>query len=242
MSLFLISPSCCGGLLRYKKGSWEAAQILLNMHLVIISLHPMIQYWSFYMLILGRGMASCRHNQRRQKALFRSIFYLRRKFEIYNEDTKEIQNWESENQFPKKTPNIPWFPTKKDQLILNYQNSCQVLLCEQNSVSSAEIWYIKQAGNKRVDLSNKCGITLQLKCHLAEFKRDNLTNFKRANLASFKRDNHANFKRATTVLESSSTCGMSFFKKFCRSSWKTIDILKGVPLTSACSTCQREKV
>ncbi len=28
MSLFLISPVCCGGLLRYKKGLWEAAQLL----------------------------------------------------------------------------------------------------------------------------------------------------------------------------------------------------------------------
>jgi hypothetical protein len=46
-------------------------------------------------------MASCRHNQRRQKA-FVVFFYLWRKFEIYNEDTKEIQNWETENYFPKK--------------------------------------------------------------------------------------------------------------------------------------------
>jgi hypothetical protein len=30
MSLFLLSPFCCGGLFRYKKGSWEAVQEMLE--------------------------------------------------------------------------------------------------------------------------------------------------------------------------------------------------------------------
>ncbi len=85
-----------------------------------------------------------------RKPYFVVLFYLRRKFEKYKEDTKEIQNWETENQFPKKKHRIcPDFPTKKDQLILNYQNICQV--CYVNKIPFLL---------RKYDILNKPGINV----------------------------------------------------------------------------------